>query len=832
MAAALNDVRLAVRGLFRSRLFSIVAIMSLALGIGANTAIFSIVDSLLLRSLPVAAPAQLALVTSVNGTMLTGDSWTYAIWDNLRHRSQAFEGVLAWSSTRFNLAQGGETRPVEGMYVSGDYFKTLGVSALIGRTITAGDDVRGGGTDGAVATISYAFWQRQFGGAASALGQTLAVEGVPFTIVGVTPPDFFGSEVGRAFDVAIPLGDEPLIRGRETALDRRSNYWLNVIVRLKAGASYESATAALRGIQPQVRESAMPQDWTPKLQADFLKDPFVAAPAATGVSFLRYRYQRPLLTILVVVALVLLVACANIANLLLARATARRHELSVRIALGASRWQMARQLLAESLVLSAAGAAVGIVCAWFGSRALVAQLSTGVSRVTLDMPLDWRVLAFTAAVAVATALIFGVAPAVRASRAEPIDALKENRRTAAGDGRFGVSSGLVVAQVALSFVLVVAAGLFVRTFSRLATLHLGFESERVVVVNVIAPRTVLDPARRVDLYQRLLEAVSATPGVASAAASVVTPVSESTWNHSIRVPGAPEPPPNQRSSLMNYISPGWLATYRTRLVRGRDIDARDTSAAPRVALVNEAFVRRFLTGRDPLGSSIEFRSFSTSFRPPPTAIVGVVEDAVYRSLREPVRPTMYEPLAQYNDVAPLSSISISLRSASAEPLSVARGVAGSLIAVNKDVAFSVRTLSDQIRASLIQERLVALVGGFFGALALLLAALGLYGVTAYSVSRRRTEIGIRIALGAAPGGVVRLVLRRVAALVAIGVAIGTGASLWAAKFVESLVYGIDSRDKATLAGAAITLAVVGIVAGWLPAYRATRIHPAEVLRDV
>jgi putative ABC transport system permease protein len=831
MTLVFNDIRFALRGLVRSPLFSIVATLSLALGIGANTAIFTIVNSLLLRSLPVAAPAQLALVTSVNGTMLTGDSWTYAIWDNLRQRSQAFEGALAWSSTRFNLAQGGETRPVEGMYVSGDYFKTLGVSALIGRTITAGDDVRGGGTDGAVATISYAFWQRQFGGVASALGQTLAVEGVPFTIVGVTPPDFFGSEVGRAFDVAIPLGDEPLIRGKETALDRRSNYWLNVIVRLKTGESYESATASLRGIQPQVRESAMPQDGTPKLQADFLKDPFVAASAATGVSFLRARYQRPLLTILVVVALVLLVACANIANLLLARATGRRHELSIRIALGASRWQLARQLLAESLVLSAAGAAVGMVCAWFGSRALVAQLSTGEGRVTLDMPLDWRVLAFTAAVAVMTALIFGVAPAFRASRAEPIDGLKENRCTAAGDGRFGVSSALVVAQVALSLVLVVAAGLFVRTFSRLATLHLGFESERVVVVNVIAPRTGLDSARRVDLYQRLVEAVSATPGVASAAASVVTPVSGSTWNHSIRVPGAPEPPPKQRSSLMNYITPGWLTTYRTRLVRGRDIDARDTSAAPRVALVNEAFVRRFLPDRDPLGSTIELRSLLTSFTPTPATIVGVVEDAVYRSLREPARPTMYEPLTQYNDVVPLSSISISVRSASAEPLSVARGVASSLIAVNKDVAFSVRALSEQIRASLIQERLVALVGGFFGALALLLAALGLYGVTAYSVSRRRTEIGIRIALGAAPGGVVRLVLRRVAALVAIGVAIGTGASLWAAKFVESLLYGIDPRDKVTLAVAAVTLAVVGIVAGWMPAYRATRIHPAEVLRD-
>jgi len=831
----MHDLRLAFRSLKTTPIVSAVAVLSLALGIGANTAIFSIVNSLLLRSLPVADPSRLALVSSTTGAYLNNDSWTYAIWDNIRQRSLAgnlFEGTLAWSSTRFNLAQGGETHPVDGMYVGGDYFGVLGVPALIGRMITAADDVRGGGKEGPVAIISYAFWQRQFGGAANVLGQTLTVEGVPFTIVGVTPPAFFGSEVGRAVDVAIPLGTEPLIRGKETALDRRSNWWLNVMVRLKPGQSFDAATAALRGIQPQVRESAMPQDWMPKLQAGFLKDPFVAMPSATGASFLRTRYQRPLLTILVVVALVLLVACANIANLLLARATARRHELSVRIALGASRWRLARQLLAESLVLSASGAALGLVCAWFASRGLVAQLSTQVNRVMLDMPLDWRVLAFTAGVSITTALLFGIAPAFRASRAAPIDALKEHGRTAGGDGRASVSSGLVVAQVALSLVLVVAAGLFVRTFSRLAAVRLGFESGSIVVVNVNAARSGVAPERRVDLFHRLVDAASATPGVAGAAASVVTPVSGSTWNYQVRVPGSPEPAEDMRSSLMNYITPGWLATYRTRLVSGRDFDARDTLSAPRVAMVNQAFVKRFIPDRDPIGVTIEFPSFSTARANPPAVIVGIVEDAVYRSMREPIKPTAYQPLAQYGDATfPLPNISISVRSASAEPLVLTRAVASSLTAVNKDVAFSFRALTDQIRGSLIQDRLVALLGGFFGALALLLAALGLYGVTSYAVSRRRTEIGIRMALGAAPGGVVRLVLSRVTVLVAIGVAIGTGVSVWAAKFVSALLYGLEPRDPVTLAGAAITLAIVGACAGWLPAYRASRIDPANVLRD-
>jgi putative ABC transport system permease protein len=673
----MHDIRLAIRSLRATPIVSIVAVLSLALGIGANTAIFSLVNSLLLRTLPVAQPGRLIVVNEAN-TPFGGSTWTYAIWDNIRQRSQAFDGAFAWSSTRFNLAQGGEQKPVDGMYVSGQYFTALGVPALVGRTIIEDDDTRGGGKDGAVAVISYAFWQRQFGGTADAVGQTLVVERVPFTIVGITPPEFFGSEIGRAFDVAIPLGTEPLIRGKESNLDRRSSWWLTVMLRLKPGQSIETATAALRGMQPQIREGAMPQDWLPRLQAGFLKEPFALAPAATGTSSLRFPYQRPLLTILVVVALVLLVACANIANLLLARATARRHELSVRLALGAPRWRLARQLLVESVVLSMAGALLGLVFAAWGSQALVAQLSTQTNRVVLDLPLDWRVMGFTMAVSVATALLFGTAPAFRAARVDPIDAIKEHGRSAGGDGRVSISSGLVIAQVALSLVLVVAAGLFVRSFTALTQVRLGFDREQILVVNVNALRSRVNPAERTALFQRLTDAVAGVPGVVRAAGSVVTPVSNSTWGFNVNVPGAPELPERDRNVLVNMVTPGWFATYGTRLIAGRDIDARDTATAPHVALVNEAFVRRFFPGRNAVGGTIEYPS-GTSQQSPPSLVVGVVEDAVYRNLREPIRPTLYQPLSQYDATRfPLASASISVRSAAGSSLQLTRGVASAL----------------------------------------------------------------------------------------------------------------------------------------------------------
>ena len=828
----MHDVRLAFRSLRATPVVSVVAVLSLALGIGANTAIFSIVDSLLLRALPVKAPQQLVLLSD-DPTRGIG-SYTNPIWEQIRRRRELFDGVFAWNTPRFNLAAGGETQLVNGLWASGGMFDTLGVPAMLGRTFTDADDTRGGGPDGPVAVISYAFWQRRFGGAADAIGRTLEIERVPFTIVGVTPADFFGPDVGRAFDVAIPIGTEPLIRGRESALDQKWWWWLTVMARLKPGQSIEAATAALRGVQPQIREGSLP-DGPPGALPEYLKDKFTLAPASTGNSGLRQRYERPLMTILAVVALVLLIACANIANLLLARTTARRHEWSVRLALGAPRWRLARQLLTESLILAGVGAALGIMVARWSSQLLVRQLSTQTNTVFLDLALDWRVLAFTSGVTIVTALVFGTAPAFRATRVEPSVALRTaagHSRSVGDGGAFGLSSGLVVAQVALSLVLVVAAGLFVRTFASLATLHLGFDRDRVLIVNVNSLRTEIPAAARLQTWEQIRQRVAAVPGVVAASVSFVTPVSGNTWNNRIEVSGSVPMPERQRVSNFNAVTPGWFTTFGTPILAGRDITEADRKNAPPVILVNQAFAKKFLNGANPIGHTV-ITGVGNDRPSPPREIVGLVADAVYRALREPVPATMYVPVAQFDDSrqpAP-PSVSVNVRSSSGSPALLARGVGAAIGGVNKDLALTFRLLSDQVNASLTQERVVAILAGFFGALALLLAGLGLYGVTSYAVTRRRAEIGIRMALGAAPGGVVRLVLSRVTLLVVIGVVVGAGASVWLSQFISTLLFGLAPRDPVTIAAAAVTLAAVGAVAGWLPAYRASRIDPAAVLRD-
>jgi putative ABC transport system permease protein len=819
-----HDVRIALRQLIATPVVTTIALLSLALGIGANTAIFSLVNSLSLRALPVKAPHQLAILN--HEAWHAADSWTYPIWRNVQQRVDLFESGFAWDSQRVNLANGGVAEFVNGLWTTAGMFDTLGVAPLVGRTFTDADDRIGGGADGPVAVISYTFWQRRFGGAVDAIGRRLTLERVPFTIIGVMPSGFFGPDVGRQFDVALPIGMYTTVRP-ERSLDQSDYWWLSIMVRLKDGVSVEQATDAVRAVQPQIREATLP-DWGPSDLNDYLKERFTFVPAATGFSPLRTRYQRPLVTIMVVVVLVLLIACANIANLLLARATARRHEWSIRLALGASRWRLVRLLLTESLLLSALGAGFGFLVARWGSQLLVAQLSTQTDTVFLDLTVDWRVLAFTTGTTVITALLFGVAPAFRAAGVAPMEAIKEHGRGAWGEtGRVSFANALVVAQVALSVILVVAAALFLRTFTKLATLDLGFKPARVLVVKMSAERAPIHPAQRMAVYERARQAVAELPGVQSAALSLVTPVSGNNWGNRLEVSGGVALTDSRRSALRNLVSPGFFDTYSQHLVAGRAFNDGDRDGSPPVAIVNQAFARRFLNGANPIGHTL--RRFPVQPDEPALEIVGVVGDAVYRRLRDPVPPTVYSSATQSVDV-PTTEFNLSVRAAGS-PALLTRSIADAIAVVNKDLALTFRPLSDQIGASLTQERIVAMLAGFFGALALLLAGLGLYGVTSYAVTRRRTEIGIRLALGAAPAGVVRLVLSRVSILVGLGVAIGAGLSLWASQFVATLLYGLQPRDPMTLVGSAAILAAVGALAGWLPAHRASRIDPAEVLRD-
>lgn len=820
----MSDLRSAIRNLRATPLVTLVAILSLALGIGANTAIFSIVDALLLRALPVEHAPRLAVMRAGEFRQ----SWTNPIWESLRARPELFDGAFAAGRVGLNAAAGGETDPVEGLFASGGYFDVLGVRPVLGRLFTAEDDRRGGGPDGPVAVISHAYWQRRFGGASDVIGRTHVLSGVSYAIIGVAPRSFFGHEVGRTVDVVVPLGTEPLVRGGESFLDRRSTWWMQVFVRLRPDQGIDQATALLQSVQPRIREETSPTDWRPQDLERYLSDPLRLDAATAGTSSLRTRYQRPLLALTAVVAFTLLIACGNIANLMLARTSARRHEFAVRTALGASRWRLARQLLGENLLLSAVGAALGVVFAHWGSRLIVAQIATSTNRLFLDIGIDWRVLGFTGLVAVSTTLVFGVAPALVASRVPPMDAMKDQGRGSGSSRQARLASSLVVAQVSLSLVLLVAAGLFVRTFVSLAELELGFRPERVLVATIGAQRTGVVPGSRGALYDQVREAARAVPGVTHAALSVLTPVSNSQWNSLFEIPGRPDLAEEERIINVNRVSPGWFETMGTRVLGGRDFDARDRAGGVPAALVNRKFAERYLDGADPVGRTVR-RPGESGSAGTEIAIIGVVEDAVYTNLREPLSPTIYEALAQ--DGAPPSAVTLTLRTTSDTPETLSRSVAAAITGVHADLTITFRPLEAFVDAALAQERLIAMLSGFFGALALLLAALGMYGITAYAVIRRRAELGIRMALGATPRMVVRSVLSRTGLLVGGGIVIGGMLSWWASRFVSALLFGLTPTDPLTIAGAMLVLAAVGATAAWLPARHAAGIDPAEVLRE-
>jgi predicted permease len=680
--------------------------------------------------------------------------------------------------------------------------------------------------------ISYGFWQRHFGGTAGVIGQTLSVNRVPVTIIGVASPEFLGPEVGRSFDVALPLGAAPGVLNEPEWDGPRGRSYLAVMLRLRPDQSIESASAMFRGMQRQIVEAAIPPDPSGDFRDLLMKNPFALTPASAGTSELRRQYSRSLVTILMIAALVLLIACANVANLLLARSTANRPELSVRLALGAPRWRLVQQVLVESLMLSGLGAAAGLLFATWSSGVLVSQLSTWFDRVVLDVSIDWRVLAFTATASVATALLFGTWPAVRASRIAPGSALRDPLVDLRGRGRVvRVRGGLVAAQVGLSLVLLVTAGLFIRSFERLANVPLGFDSERVLVADINVSRAALDATNRALFFERLATAIRAVPGVTQAAVSLTTPVNRGpTAVADFNVSGVPESAAAFQRVIVNLVTPGWFETYGMVIRAGRVIDDRDTPGAPRVAVVNEAFARRFLQGREAVGSVVFDRRPEPNQPPTSLTIIGVVGNAVDQSLRADAYPTLYQPLAQFTVPMPILDLSLSVRAATDSPAVLARSVSTALTGVNSNLAFGFHPLAEQVSAARQQERLVAWLSGFFGALALLLAGIGLHGVTSYAVERRRVEIGIRMALGAQRQDVVSLAVRHTIVMTLCGVAAGLAVAAALTRYVRTLLFGITPLDPVTFIAAPAVLIIVALLACYFPARRATSIDPMNALR--
>lgn len=806
-----RDVAYSLRSLRRAPGFTFVVVLTLALGIGANATFFSILNTLVLKPLPVRDPNRLV--------MIDGDEWTNPIWEQIRDRqAQALDGAFAWSPGSFDTSTTGQTDAIDGAYVSGDIFTVLGVTALRGRMLSTADDERGGGPQGPVAVISYRLWQQRFGGADDIVGRSMMVERVPFTIVGVMPRSFFGLDVGRAFDIAIPLGAEARIRGDSSWLDGRSTWWLHIGGRLAPAQTIEQAQAALRAVQPQVRDATIPPDYPPSVAAEYLTEPWNVVRADTGRSSLRTRYQPTLVTLMVVVGLVLLIACANVANLTLARATARERELSVRLAVGASRLRIARQLLVECLLLAAMGAASGLLIATWGGAVVVNQLTTWRDAVFLDLTSDWRVFGFLVAATALTVVVFGLAPAWRIRGVSPQDALRDGGRAMTGGRGAGVRSILVVSQVALSLVLLVGAGLFLRTFVVLSRMPIGINADSLVVVDVNLQQSRLPREERGALVERMREAVSAVPGVVASVSSLVTPLSGQGWNTAIATDKFAG---RERMSWMNAVSPGWFSAVGGSIKEGRDFNGTET---PDEVVVNEAFARKFMEPGPIAGQMIA--SQGPGGPPEPMRVIGLASDVMYRSPREGMVPTIYVVAGRTR-----AASSLLVRVTPGVEGQTMRAIADELRRLDGDAAFTFRSFDDLVSATVAQERLAAGLSVAFGASALVLAAIGLYGVMSYSVTRRRSEMAVRMALGADRATISRLVLRRGTALVGIGIVIGVVVSWWASRYVQTLLFQLDARDLTTMAGAALVLALIGLAAAWIPAWRASKIDPAGLLRE-
>ena len=830
MATLLQDLRYALRTLRKSPLFTLVAVLSLALGIGANTAIFTLVHQLILELLPVKHPEELVLLTSRGqhyGSNTGSNAISYPMYQDFRDRNQVFSGMFCKFGTNFSLSFEGRTELVSGELVSGNYFPVLGVGAAVGRVFNASDDLIQGGHP--LAVLSYGFWKTRFGGNRGVIGTRILVNGYPLTIVGVSQAGFDGVEVGSSPQIRVPMTMKKEVTSFFYSLNDRRGRFAQVFGRLKPGLTLQAAKAGLQPLFHQIlRMEVQEKDFaraTECTKRQFLKMWMDVLPASKGRSDLRRQFTNPLWARMGIVGLVLLIACSNVANLLIARATARQKEVAVRLALGASRRRLICQLLEESVLLSAAGCLAGLGLAVWMDRTLIGFLPLGVTPLTVSSTPDGRVLAFTFAVAVLTGLVFGLAPALQATRPELARTLKDQAGSVVGGTAVGLRKSLVVAQVALSLLLLIGAGLFIQSLRNLRDLNPGFHTENLLTFAMDPTLNGYKPERSLQFYRELTERMNALPGVKSAALAVVQILDGNEWDQTVTVEGYTTKQGESVGPHMQFISPRFFDTMGIPVLLGRDFTVQDDQGAPKVAVVNEKFARRYFGGANAIGRHVGLGGNPGTKTD--IEIVGVVKDTKYESLRDEIPHELYLPYRQVPFVVGMTAY---LRT-EAGPENMFSLLRRTVREVDLNVpVYRMRTLEQQLDKSLMSERLLATLSAIFGCLATLLAAVGLYGVMAYMVARRTREIGIRMALGSSGGSVVWLVMREVLLLAVVGLAIGLPSAWALTRLVETQLFGVQPADPLTMTVAALGIASVAALAGYFPARRAAGIDPMRALR--
>lgn len=830
-----QDLRYALRQLARNPGFASVAILSLALGIGANTAIFSMIDHVMLRLLPVSHPEELMVIRG---------HYSYPRFEDLRDRNGAFSAMVGTHSMAdMEVKIGGATSRAAGELVSGNYFSALGVGATIGRKILLDDDRAA--ESGPVAVVSHAYWKRAFAGSADVLGRKIQVrsgmgnadtygldvydaghhasaEGAVVTIIGVAPPEFFGDTVGTVTDIWIPITMQPAVMPGRPFLTQKYAQWVNIMARCKPGVSFEQAHASLDVTWRQIITDAEGSKITEARKREIARATLLVDSGEKGFGQVRREFSQPLLVLMTVVGLVLLIACLNVANLLLARATARRREIGVRLSLGAGRVRLIRQLLTESLVLAIAGGAVGMLIAFAGSRLLITMLAGVGQEITIPFETDFRTLGFTLAVSVLTGVLFGLAPAFRATRISLAETMKEASRGSVGSRRVGAAKVLVAAQVAVSMLLLIGAGLFLRTLYNLKTEDVGYKPDHLVMMRVDPVSAGYRGEEVGRAMQNLLERVRAAPGVRAATFSENGLFSGTESGAGIEnVDGFTPSSDRDRTTRYDQIGPQYFTNVGIPILLGRDINERDLPDAPRVAVINDTMAKFYFKGASPIGKHFTADKVVLD-------VVGVVRDAQDHDFRaEPVR-RFY--VSYFQPIDGITTANFEVRTIG-NPGSVMATLRNTAQSFNRNLPIiGIKDVRELMDASLVQERLIAKLSGFFAAIAILLAAIGLYGVMSYAVSRRTNEIGIRMALGAGASSVRTMILGETIVLIGAGALIGMGAAFGLTRLIKSFLFGLTAMDPVAFGVAAVLLLAVGALAGYLPARRASKIDPMIALR--